>query len=938
MPFEAKVLVPSPCDLDAVSGAFEDVASGATTLLAAPSGYVLTEELASAFTRLNRHPLWLRVGPEDRDPATFLLSVVTAARRLHHDAGQATLRLMTEQPGPVFGWRPLFAQLAQDLRFYLAGDGALVLEDVHNTVSYPTLSMLGRHLLPELDGVAPCVLVAQSSPSPGVFNGCVRRATSEFRLTAPAVKELLESWAPKLTPHALDRAVTLVGGRAAVLAGLRDLSATTAGGLESLLGQIATVKDLVARIAEALLTGVDGRARCALGLAARIGYGHPAMISAVFGASQLPAGPWIQPLEDGWVRIRPCWRQPLGTVLGKRAMPDSGTRHQSADWLLEGGACEQAISLYLEISDLDCAARVIRNRASTLMDHGQWATLDAWLARLPDKTFAAYPDLSCDRADIAAAKGDARTAHRWYGLAASQYVKRNDAEGACRSMLADSAVAAEAGDLANALSRANAATSLADAASLTAAQMWSTWQQGRVALAAGDCDAALASFGRAASSAALVHDGAAAPVMTTGDLAARVEELRRQEESHRECQAALRQAQHEVLHQLLVTAKSPALPSNEVFGSYGWSRAPAPLKLPGLAEPGAPAPNTRGRPLTWLRSALTPRRVPRPPAREHPGPPASQDDQGPGASGSLLAGPPGGAPAALAGAPGAPPGPPGAPAAAARPPRPAGTPAMAGAGSRAHPPPEFAVHLLGPLCAAVGGVAVQDWPSARCRSLFGYLLTHREPGPPREVLMEVFWPGSSPEASRNSLNVAIHGLRRTLRSITDMPIVVHAGGAYRINRDLRLWLDVEEFDSHVESGRRSDEAGDLDKAMRHYEFAASLYRGDFMADDPYEDWAALTRERLRLTHLDALGRLSKLYFNVGHFTVCASLCLRIIERDPCREDAHRRLMRCYSRQGLPHLALMQYRMCVQALTDELGVEADPATTELYQHIRGHERV
>ena len=108
MPFEAKVLVPSPCDLDAVNGAFEDAANGMTTLLAAPAGYVLTEELASAFTRLNRHPLWLRVGLEDRDPATFLLSVVAAARRLHHDAGQATLRLMTEQPGPVFGWPPLF--------------------------------------------------------------------------------------------------------------------------------------------------------------------------------------------------------------------------------------------------------------------------------------------------------------------------------------------------------------------------------------------------------------------------------------------------------------------------------------------------------------------------------------------------------------------------------------------------------------------------------------------------------------------------------------------------------------------------------------------------------------------------------------------------------------------------------------------------------------
>src|SRR5262249_29737510 len=157
MPFEAKVLVPSPCDLDAVSGAFEDVASGTTTLLAAPAGYVLTEELASASTRLNRHPLWLRVGPEDRDPATFLLSVVTAARRVHPDAGQAPLRLMTREAGPGFRWRPPFVAVGPGLRFYLATGGALLPEDVHNTVSYPTLSMLGRHLLPELEGVAPCV-------------------------------------------------------------------------------------------------------------------------------------------------------------------------------------------------------------------------------------------------------------------------------------------------------------------------------------------------------------------------------------------------------------------------------------------------------------------------------------------------------------------------------------------------------------------------------------------------------------------------------------------------------------------------------------------------------------------------------------------------------------------------------------------------------------
>ena len=56
MTFEAKTLVPLPGDPDAANGAFEDAADGGVTLLEAPAGYVLTEGLALAFTRSDRHP------------------------------------------------------------------------------------------------------------------------------------------------------------------------------------------------------------------------------------------------------------------------------------------------------------------------------------------------------------------------------------------------------------------------------------------------------------------------------------------------------------------------------------------------------------------------------------------------------------------------------------------------------------------------------------------------------------------------------------------------------------------------------------------------------------------------------------------------------------------------------------------------------------------
>jgi DNA-binding SARP family transcriptional activator len=246
--------------------------------------------------------------------------------------------------------------------------------------------------------------------------------------------------------------------------------------------------------------------------------------------------------------------------------------------------------------------------------------------------------------------------------------------------------------------------------------------------------------------------------------------------------------------------------------------------------------------------------------------------------------------------------------------------------------------MLGKLQVTLNDVSVSDWTSGRGCSVFKYLLTHRNPWPSREMLMEEFWPNAAPQSARNCLNVAVCGLRRALRAADDVPIVVLEGGTYRLHPDVRLWLDVEEFERSVGRWRELEESGEPTLAAGECELAASLYQGDFLADDLYEDWTVLIRERLRLAYLDTLDRLSQLYLCHTQYASCAMLCQRIIERDPCREDAHRRLMRCYSRQGQPHLALRLYWACVEALRDELEVEVSPATAELQEQIRRHEPV
>lgn len=229
-------------------------------------------------------------------------------------------------------------------------------------------------------------------------------------------------------------------------------------------------------------------------------------------------------------------------------------------------------------------------------------------------------------------------------------------------------------------------------------------------------------------------------------------------------------------------------------------------------------------------------------------------------------------------------------------------------------------------------------PSSRSLSLFKYLLIHHKQAIPREILMDKFWPDAEPETARNSLNVAIHSLRQHLHTVSDVPLIVFEAGSYGLTPNLQVWIDVEEFEQAHQTGQRLETRNQKAAAIAEYECAVSLYQGDFLEENPYEEWTILDRERLRIAYLDTLDRLSQIYFEEEHYSACRTACQLILIKDPCREDAHCLLMRCYSRQRQPHLALYQYQVCVEALRGELQVEPAPETTQLYNRIRRREQV
>ncbi len=249
------------------------------------------------------------------------------------------------------------------------------------------------------------------------------------------------------------------------------------------------------------------------------------------------------------------------------------------------------------------------------------------------------------------------------------------------------------------------------------------------------------------------------------------------------------------------------------------------------------------------------------------------------------------------------------------------------------------VHLLGELQVILGERPVSKWVSGRGRAVFEYLVAHRHTRARRDHLMAMFWPDAEPSAARNSLNVAIHGLRRSLRAAAgDHQVVIYDDGSYLIDPAVDLWVDIEVFDNLVTTARQHLASDHPAAAQADLHAAIGLYHGEFLAGDPYERWAQVTREHLRLAYLDCLDQLARLRFTAGDYRGCADACLTLLACDNCREDTQRLLMRCHTRLGQPQLALRQYHTLAAALRAELQLAPAPATTGLAARIRRHEQV
>ncbi|MFN7115198.1 MAG: BTAD domain-containing putative transcriptional regulator [Saprospiraceae bacterium] len=243
------------------------------------------------------------------------------------------------------------------------------------------------------------------------------------------------------------------------------------------------------------------------------------------------------------------------------------------------------------------------------------------------------------------------------------------------------------------------------------------------------------------------------------------------------------------------------------------------------------------------------------------------------------------------------------------------------------------VQFFGKFILTINGKEQPCKLTRREKSLLAYLLLHHHKPITRDKLIERFWSDTSSDCGRNSLHVAISGIRRWLESIDSAySYISFQDNMYSCNPALVIESDVAFFQNYFQEAWHLEQQEQIEEALHAYHRAFGFYRDSFLAEFDQEDWINDERRRLEEKFIVVLKTLGEYFFKYNQFDFAIHLFEKILEIDDCYEQAHRGLMQSYHAKNMKGRAIRQYQHCATALAKELNAKPSGETTRLYQFI------
>jgi len=244
------------------------------------------------------------------------------------------------------------------------------------------------------------------------------------------------------------------------------------------------------------------------------------------------------------------------------------------------------------------------------------------------------------------------------------------------------------------------------------------------------------------------------------------------------------------------------------------------------------------------------------------------------------------------------------------------------------------IRTLGAFEVAIDGqpIAGESWPRKKTKAVLKLLLTSPGANFTIDQIIEALFPEADPERAARNVQARVSELRRVLEPElekgADSRFILHVGEGYALTLRSDVWIDTQAFANQLQVARALADAGEWVSSIEALEDTLALYRGDFLAEDRYAEWAEAARQRHREQHLEGLIRLAESYAELGRLRQAISCCQRVLTVEPHREDAVQRLMEFQDQAGQRAEAIETYREFRSAISGYLDAKPSGETEAL----------
>jgi DNA-binding SARP family transcriptional activator len=248
------------------------------------------------------------------------------------------------------------------------------------------------------------------------------------------------------------------------------------------------------------------------------------------------------------------------------------------------------------------------------------------------------------------------------------------------------------------------------------------------------------------------------------------------------------------------------------------------------------------------------------------------------------------------------------------------------------PQPQLRLFVLGRTCVMNGDEALTGrWINNRAGHILKLLVAERHRDVFSDEIISTLWPPDSSPDTRG-VRYFVHELRDQLEpaGAVDPPssFVVATRGGYTLD-PARVWIDADVFEHRVTEGCAAAGSGRDDARARDLiREGVAMYQGDFLADEPYAEWALAERDRLRDLAARALRILAGIETREGDLEGATATLVRLTELEPFDIDIHRDLFALLLRRGRRSETLRRYETLRRRMLSTFDEQLDFSLSQL----------